>query len=223
MGPVIAILGAESTGKTTLAHTLALELLALGCSAVVVREVLREFCDAHGRTPQPHEQFAIAAEQWRRIEAAAQNGSTVVADTTPLMIALYSQFLFDDASLRAGALELQRRCRQTLLTGLDLPWQADGLQRDGPQVREPVDALIRSALAEAALPHAVIYGTGAARTAAALAAVRPALGLPEPTQAKPADCASDSPGTASRLTARCRECLVPDCEHLAFTSKAPKR
>lgn len=222
MGPVIAILGAESTGKTTLTHALALELRALGCRAVVVREYLREFCDARGCTPQPHEQAGIAAEQWRRIEAAAQDGSTVVADTTPLMIALYSQFLFGDASLRAGALELQRRCSHTLLTGLDLPWQADGLQRDGPQVREPVDALIRGALAEAALPHSVIYGSGPARTAAALAAVRPVLGLPSQTEAIP-DSTTASPQAGSRLGLRCRECLVPDCEHLALTAKALQR
>jgi nicotinamide riboside kinase len=219
MGPLIAILGAESTGKTTLAHALALELRALGSRAVVVREYLREFCDARGCTPQPHEQAAIATEQWRRIEAAAQDGSTVVADTTPLMIALYSQFLFGDESLRAGALALQRRCSHTLLTGLDLPWQADGLQRDGPHVREPVDALIRGALAEAALPHAVIYGSGPARTAAALAAVRPVLGLPSQPGVQ-ADPATASPPTGSRLRLRCRECLVPDCEHLAFTAKA---
>ncbi|MBA3596193.1 MAG: ATP-binding protein [Methylibium sp.] len=222
MSPVIAILGAESTGKTTLAYALALELRALGTRAVVVREYLREFCDARGCTPQPHEQAAIAAEQWRRTLAAAQDGSTVVADTTPLMIALYSQFLFADESLRGGALALQRRCTHTLLTGLDLPWQADGLQRDGPQVREPVDALIRGALAEAAIPHSVIYGSGPARTAAALAAVRPVLGLPSPTEAIP-DSTAASPQTGRRLSLRCRECLVPDCEHLALTPKASQR
>jgi nicotinamide riboside kinase len=222
MGPVIAILGAESTGKTTLAHALALELRALGTRAVVVREYLREFCDARGCTPQPHEQAAIAAEQWRRTLVAAQDGSTVVADTTPLMIALYSQFLFGDESLRAGAIALQRRCSHTLLTGLDLPWQADGLQRDGPQVREPIDALIRGALAEAALPHAVIYGSGSARTAAALAAVRPVLGLPSQTEANP-DSTMVPPQAGNRLSLRCRECLVPDCEHLARTPKASQR
>lgn len=222
MGPVIAILGAESTGKTTLAHALALELRALGSRAVVVREYLREFCDARGCTPQPHEQAAIAAEQWRRTLAAAQDGSTVVADTTPLMIALYSQFLFGDESLREGALALHKLCRHTLLTGLDLPWQADGLQRDGPQVREPVDALVRSALADASLPHSVIYGSGPARTAAALAAVRPALGLPGQFEPAP-DSAAVPPHAGSRLSLRCRECLVPDCEHLSFKARALQR
>ncbi len=63
-----------------------------------------------------------------------------------------------------------------------------------------------AALASAALPYAVVYGEGPARTTAALAALRPLLALAPP----PDDAAADRP----RLRARCRECLVPDCEHL---------
>jgi nicotinamide riboside kinase len=211
-GPVLAVLGAESTGKTTLVHALALALRARGREAVAVGEYLREFCDAQGRTPRADEQAAIAAEQWRRIEAAARGGAIVVADTTPLMIAVYSDYIFGDRTLYEAALERQRACAATLLTGLDLPWRPDGLQRDGPQVRQPVDTLLRAALERAALPHAVVYGEGEARTAAALAAAAGALGLdlraetPEPDAARPL-----------RLAGRCRECLVPDCEHLRGT------
>jgi len=211
-GPVLAVLGAESTGKTTLVHALALALRARGREAVAVGEYLREFCDAQGRTPRADEQAAIAAEQWRRIEAAARGGAIAVADTTPLMIAVYSDYIFGDRTLYEAALERQRACAATLLTGLDLPWRPDGLQRDGPQVRQPVDTLLRAALERAALPHAVVYGEGEARTAAALTAAAGALGLdlraetPEPDAARPL-----------RLAGRCRECLVPDCEHLRGT------
>jgi nicotinamide riboside kinase len=207
MGPVIALVGAESTGKTTLAHALALELRSLGRPATRVAEYLREFCDAHGRTPRPEEQAAIADEQWRRIEAAAQDGSTVLADTTPLMIAVYSEFVFGDRSLYPLALERQRRCTHTLLTGLDLAWQPDGLQRDGAQVRGPVDRLVRDALASAALPYSVVYGEGPVRTAAAVAALRPLLALPA--------SATPAPDGGPRLRGRCRECLQPACEHLS--------
>ena len=217
-GPVVAVLGAESTGKTTLTHALALALRARGRAAVVVGEYLREFCDAHGRTPRADEQSGIAAEQWRRIEASARGGAIVVADTTPLMIAVYSELVFGDRSLYDAALRLQRACVCTLLTGLDLPWRPDGLQRDGPHVRAPVDTLLRDALERAALPHAVVYGEGEARTAAALAAVAGALGLEpdrEPGAGRDDDAASVQAGARpQRLTGRCRECLVPGCEHL---------
>jgi nicotinamide riboside kinase len=223
-GPVVAVLGAESTGKTTLTHALALALRARGHAAVVVGEVLREFCAARARTPRADEQAGIAAEQWRRIEAAARDGAIVVADTTPLMIAVYSDYVFGDRGLYDAALERQRACACTLLTGLDLPWRPDGLQRDGAHVRAPVDTLLRAALARAALPHAVVYGEGDARTAAALAAVAgalrlelrddPATGGAPPDGALPGPAACDPADRPLRLGGRCRECLVPDCEHL---------
>jgi nicotinamide riboside kinase len=214
MSPVLAVLGAESTGKTTLTHALALALRARGRAAVVVGEVLREFCDARGRTPRADEQAGIAAEQWRRIEAAAQGGAVVVADTTPLMIAVYSELVFGDRSLYDAALRLQRACACTLLTGLDLPWRPDGLQRDGPHVRAPVDTLLRDALERAALPHAVVYGEGEARTGAALAAVAGALGLDVGAKRDDDAAPAQAGMRPQRLTGRCRECLVPGCEHL---------
>ncbi len=177
----IAIVGAESTGKTTLARTLAErigELAPLGTAWV--GEVLREWCDSHGRTPRPEEQAAIAAEQARRIDAAAQSRDIVVCDTTPLMTAVYSAMLFGDTSLVAQAIAFQRRCDMTLLTALDLPWTADGLQRDGPHVRAPVDRLLRALLAEYGLNWRLVGGAGDARVAAALDAVAPLLGYCRP-------------------------------------------
>jgi nicotinamide riboside kinase len=86
-------------------------------------------------------------------------------------VAIYSAMLFEDGTLYRFALERQRRYDHILLTGLDLPWVADGLQREGPHVREPVDALIRSALEQAAVGYQVIYGSGPERLANAIAAL----------------------------------------------------
>lgn len=168
---VVALLGAESTGKTTLAHALADTLAAQGHRVATVPEYLREFCDRECRTPRIDEQRGIAGEQTRRITAAAEGHEIVVADTSALMIAVYSDQVFGDTSLYDEALVAHARCDLTLLTALDLPWQADGLQRDGPQVREPVDAKVRAALARAALECAVVFGHGPVRLANALAAV----------------------------------------------------
>ena len=196
-GFVVAILGAESTGKSTLAVALAEALRARGLDAVAVDEALRTFCDRHARTPRQDEQAALARTQTDHIAAAAAALAVVVADTTALMIAVYSDLVFGDTSLYAEAEAVQRAYGLTLLTALDLPWQADGLMRDGPHVREPVDALVRAALARAGVGHAVVAGTGPARLAAALAAVERAL-------APPVD------GPRWRWT--CAECGDPDCE-----------
>ncbi|MGD9835700.1 MAG: AAA family ATPase [Piscinibacter sp.] len=176
---VVALLGAESTGKTTLAQEIGMTLAARGERVAVVGEYLREFCDREGRTPRIDEQRSIAAEQTRRIAAAAAGHDVVVADTSALMIAVYSDHVFGDPGLYDEALAAHARCQLTLLTALDLPWQSDGHQRDGPHVREPVDAKVRAALARAALDCSVVFGHGPERLANALAAVERARRAPE--------------------------------------------
>lgn len=204
-GFVVALLGAESTGKTTLALALQAAHAAEPGGVTVVSEYLREFCDRHGRTPHPHEQAHIADEQTRRIDAAARTHALVIADTSALMIAVYSDQVFGDRSLYASAEAAHRRSDLTLLTALDLPWQPDGLQRDGPQVREPVDAKVRAALARAGTPYAVVFGSGQARLAAALAGVRRAR---SPALHEDTGDAADG----ARWHWHCERCGDPNCE-----------
>lgn len=181
----IALLGAECTGKSTLATALA-HHFSPDCTtpptAWCVGEVLRDWCTHAGRTPLAHEQAGIAHAQAQALDAArAQLGAqgVLVADTTPLMTAIYSVFYFQDASLLPFGLAQQRRFDHTLVTALDLPWQADGVQRDGPATAQAVDNLLRRTLDEAGLPYQVIHGRGPARLAQALAVL----------QHRPAPCA----------------------------------
>lgn len=162
----VTLLGAECTGKSTLAEALAREF-----NAGLVSEYLREWCDTHARTPLQHEQAHIAAEQAARIEAAARQHDVVICDTTPLITALCSQHYFNDDSLLAGALAFQRRCDLTLLCAPDLPWEADGFQRDGPAVRARFDDRLRTTLDRAALPYVDIRGVWPGRFDVARAAV----------------------------------------------------
>jgi nicotinamide riboside kinase len=211
---VIAIVGAESTGKSTLADALASHLAALtGRPATWVPEVLRAWCDAAGRTPREEEQPAIAAEQARRIAEAAATHALVVADTTPLMTAVYHHQVFGSEALDRPALRWQRGVQATLLTALDLPWQADGLQRDGPQVRAPVDTRLRGLLIGAGLPFSVVSGQGALRLGSAVDALWPLLA----PRAKPGSglfthLAERNAAQACRPW-KCADCDVPDCEH----------
>lgn len=172
----VAIVGAESTGKTTLACTLATRLAAdTGLRVTWVPEWLREWCAHTGRTPMAHEQAAVLRGQQERITAACACHDIVVCDTTALMTAVYSQQIFADHSLDARALELHARMDMTLLMALDLPWVADGVQRDGPQVQAPVDALLRDMLEAQRRPWALVGGSGDARLDHAMAALRPLL------------------------------------------------
>jgi nicotinamide riboside kinase len=212
---VIAVLGAESTGKTTLAAALA-ERLAheTGLRCTWIDEWLRRWCEREGRTPRADEQAAIAHEQHRRIAAAAAGHELVLADTSALQTAVYSRQIFGDRGFDAEAALLHRRdVRLTLLTALDLPWVADGLQRDGEHVRAPVDAALRELLHAHRLPWALVAGSGPARLEAALDAIGPLL----------RDRILPRAGLLTRLAQReaaqparpwrCETCDQPDCEH----------
>ena len=148
-----------------------------GLRCAVVDEHLRHWCDERGRTPRAEEQMGIALEHARLIDEAAarRDVDVLLCDTTPLMVAVYSDLLFDDRALDPVARDCQRRMDLTLLTSLDLPWIADGMMRDGPHVRAPVDARVRTRLADWGTPWSVVSGSGAARTTAALDAIRPLL------------------------------------------------
>jgi len=179
----IALVGAECSGKTTLGQALARSL-----PAVWVDELLREFCDRAGRTPARDEQPALMREQIEReriaLERARREGvAFVVCDSTPLVTALYSVELFGDASLLADALAHQRGYAATLLTAIDLPWEADGIQRDGPRARAQFDARLRSTLRGSGLEFTAIDGAQDRRLALALAALRPhAMAYNPPTR-----------------------------------------
>jgi len=167
---VIAVLGAESTGKTTLAAALAGRLAAdTGLRCTWVAEWLRGWCEREGRTPRIDEQAAMPT-LLRALDTTDLAGhDLVVADTSALMTAVYSRLVFGDASLDEAAVRLHRRdVHLTLVTALDLPWQADGLQRDGPHVRPPVDARLRTLLHAHGFAYSVILGRGAQRERAAL-------------------------------------------------------
>jgi nicotinamide riboside kinase len=213
---VIALLGAESTGKTTLAEALAARLAhETGLRCTWVAEWLRLWCEREGRTPRADEQSAIALEQHRRIAAAAAAGhELVVVDTSALQTAVYSREVFDDRSLDTEAAVLHARDVQlTLLTALDLPWVADGLQRDGAHVREPVDAALRELLHAHRLPWALVGGLGAARLEAALDAVAPLLRTRTLPRAGLLTRLARREAEAPAWPWRCERCDQPGCEH----------
>ena len=216
--PVVCLLGGESTGKSTLAIALQHQLeKAHGLRARLVPEHLRNWCETQGRAPQKNEQAAIAAEQSRRIREAAQQPGIdlVIADTSALVVAVYSELYFADVSLLPSAIAEQSRYPLNLLMGLDLPWTPDGLFRDGPAVRDATDASLRSALTAAHLPFQTIYGQQEARLQQALRAVGRWLGR----DLLPADPSL----TEGRTPWRCDNCSDPDCERRLFTALLRQR
>jgi nicotinamide riboside kinase len=214
MGLCIAIVGAESTGKSTLATDLAAALAdATGLRCTVVPEALRLWCEREGRTPRPEEQRSIAEAQQCAIDAAAATHDIVVCDTSALMTAVYSRLLFDDRSLEPMAVDSQRRMAITLLTALDLPWVPDGIQRDGPHVRRYVDDLLRGTLLAHGLGWSLVSGSGAQRLQSALDAVAPLLrNRTAPRRGLFTRLDERNAGRSAQAWS-CENCDDPACEH----------
>ena len=213
----IGINGAESTGKTTLAADLAAALgQTTGQPVAWVPEVLRQWCENAGRTPLAHEQASILHAQHQRIDAAARSHPLVVCDTTGLMTAVYSRVVFGDRTLDERAAALHRRSiSMTLLTAIDLPWMADGFMRDGPQVREPVDSMLRELMQTHGIAYAVVGGQGPTRLQQAMAAVQGLLGTQTPPQRKAGRFTGLTGGDvapAAATRAWSCECCLPDEE-----------
>ena len=198
----IAVLGAECTGKSSLVAALQAHWQASGAKVLVAPEALRQWCDQHKRTPLAHEQKAIAQAQADLTENAS-DVDYLIADTSPLMTAIYSDVLFQDPSLYPFALSHQRIYQHTLVVGLDLPWQADGIQRDGPAMRERIDARLRDVLQREGLAFSMVYGQGPQRLAGALAVLEPG--------------ASTMPQARSNWRWLCDKCSDADCEHRLFS------
>jgi len=154
----IAVLGAESSGKSTLCGALARRY-----ATVWVPEYLREFVDTHDRVPFEKDQAGIARTQRAREDAAAADANAFLfCDTTPLMTALYSQVYWGRVDAALAQLAATHDYALTLVTAPDTPWVADGLMRESEAVRQQVfDMLvaeldargIRFVLLEGDLPH----------------------------------------------------------------------
>jgi NadR type nicotinamide-nucleotide adenylyltransferase len=152
----IAILGAESTGKSTLAPRLAARYGTLW-----VPEYLREFVATQQRVPFEDDQLDIARTQREREEAMAASPETrrfLFCDTTPLLTAVYSRIYWGRVPPELLALEAEHDYAATLVAGLDLPWVPDGLQRESEEVRQQVHECLLAVLRERGIPFTLLEG-----------------------------------------------------------------
>jgi len=150
----IAILGAESSGKSSLA-----EQLAAHYHTEWVPEYLREFVETHNRVPVESDQFHIASTQVAREEdALPQARNFLFCDTTPLMTAIYSRFYFVQADAPLKELTQKRRYDFTIVTAPDLPWTPDGLQRESEAMRQLVHEELLRELHARATPYLLVSG-----------------------------------------------------------------
>jgi len=161
---VVGLIGGECSGKTTLARALVDEF-----DGIHVREKLRDFVDVFGRAPREDEQAQLmgdqeAAEGAAVREAASTGKRLVVCDPAALMTAIYSIAYYNDSSLLEPALDHLTGYDALVWCDVAIPWEADGAQRDGPDERDRVDAIIAETLTDYAVSATHVRGTVVART-----------------------------------------------------------
>lgn len=155
MVPRIAILGAESTGKSTLA-----EALAAHYRTAWVPEYLREFVETFQRTPHADEQFMIATTQRQREKEAERHAHRLLfCDTTPLMTMVYSEHYFGQADTALARLAAAYDYAATIVTAPTMPWVADGMQRESGEVRQQVHARLLGKLRDAGITYRLVDGS----------------------------------------------------------------
>lgn len=158
----VALLGGESTGKTTLAAALAQHLGTLW-----VPEYGRELWELRGGNLLFEDLLAIAREQIAR-EDAALNDATgwLVCDTSPLVTMFYSEAMFAriDPELRRLA---ERGYDATMLCAADFEFVQDGTRQDDA-FRNRQDRWYRDHLNRAEIPHSIVQGSLLVRVDAAV-------------------------------------------------------
>ena len=171
----VVILGAESTGSTTLAEDLAAHF-----GAPWVPEYGREHTFAReGGLDEPWrpDEFELIVDRQIVMEEAALRRTPLpllVCDTDVLATALwYERYLGTEspAILARAAAHLPDLY---LLTGDEIPWVDDG-SRDGEHIRLAMQQRFREVLAAQPTPWAEVRGTPAERLAAAVPLVEAVL------------------------------------------------
>ncbi|MCG3808024.1 MULTISPECIES: AAA family ATPase [Psychrobacter] len=158
----VAILGAESTGKTTLCRDLAAHF---GCPWVpeYMRTYLQAKWDKEHLTCTWEDLLPIAQGQIelenKLAEQAAQSDHNhyLFCDTSLFELMVYSNWYYGDCPDALTQAALTHHYDLILLTEVDIPWVADDL-RDSPHQRDEISAYFESQLTRHQKPFHRIGG-----------------------------------------------------------------
>jgi NadR type nicotinamide-nucleotide adenylyltransferase len=174
----VAVVGAESTGTTTLARDLAQHF-----KTVWVPEVGRYYSEG--------KMYTAVKDAWDASELtwigsaqaaledvlALQAHGVVIADTNPFATELWHERLVGGVNSSVRILSDTRPYELYLVTDVNIPFVQDGT-REGGEARLRMHARFLDELAGRGLPHVVVSGTRKERVQRAVRAVRSLLRLP---------------------------------------------
>lgn len=167
----VVVTGSECTGKTTLAAALAEHY-----QTTAVGEFARQLVLEKGALPRRRDVDAIAsgqiaAEIAAENVAAAGDASMLILDTDLLSTVVYARHYYGDCPAWIEDTLARRGADLYLLAGIDVPWVADGEQRDRAGRREEMQQLFRDALIARSARFVEVSGPPDDRLDAAIAAI----------------------------------------------------
>jgi len=162
----IAIVGPESTGKSTMSA-----YLAKHYNTVWVPEYAREYCEKLTEAPTFQDEINMFHGQLAlEKELLPKANRILICDTTFITVKIWSDQMFG-RSPQEVLDELPKHTYDLyLLLNIDLPWQDDPL-RDFPTMREHFMAVWHKELDAINANYIVISGTGEERYQNAIAAI----------------------------------------------------
>ncbi|MCW2912520.1 MAG: putative NadR-like transcriptional regulator [Actinomycetia bacterium] len=185
----VVVVGAESSGTTTLARALAAHYASRGGVLAATRwvpEYGRTYCEEKlaiarlqdpsrwiGDLPWATEEFTLIAERHLALEdAAARSGSPLlICDTDAFATSVWHERYLGSPSPSVERVHARTRHDLWILTDTTgVPFEQDGW-RDGESIREWMSGRFREELSRRDLPHLVVTGAHEDRLAAATEAV----------------------------------------------------
>ena len=171
----VAVVGAESTGKTTLARSLAAHF-----QTVWAPEFAREYLGAaaHGGAVTPDDMLVIARGQAALEDRLARDANRLlICDTNLLTTLIWHEHYFGACPPEIRRMAAERTADLYLLCDVDIPWVGDGL-RDSPGERGWFHERFVQELEARGLPYRVLSGSHDQRLAAAIHHIASVVGEP---------------------------------------------
>jgi NadR type nicotinamide-nucleotide adenylyltransferase len=159
----VAVLGAESTGKTTLCRDLAAHFDSLWVSEYM-RTYLQAKWDNEQLTctwddllPIAQGQIALENKLAKKVTQMSNENCYLFCDTSLFELMVYSHWYYGDCPAALEQAALAHHYDLILLTEVDIPWVADDL-RDSPHQRDEISAYFASQLNKHRKPFQRISG-----------------------------------------------------------------
>lgn len=162
----IAIVGPESTGKSTLTQALATHY-----NTVWVPEYARRYLNQL-HVPYNQKDLTKIAYGQLALEEEYLNSANrfLFCDTNLIVIKVWSEFKFGNCDQEILVQMMNRKYDLHLLTYIDLPWKPDPL-REHPDKRKELFECYEAALREQNLQYSIIRGEEEQRIESAIQAV----------------------------------------------------